>query len=286
MTKSRGASYSPLEIYGTLMARALTHKKTAGHKSSERVRPVKKAKPKKAANLVHGNPASKGKVSPKKVKHREFMEKRKETSSPAKHPAKKEKIAPETETRKSAMKAAIAPVVETPPHLLRQTKTTSAALALLGKGVELIFQKDFKKARAELKTLIETYPGEVDILARARSYIQICDREEATQKKLSVSEDQLYSLGVLEHNKANYEKAIAYFLQSLQNHPDADYIYYSVAASLAMKGDISQSLDNLRKAIGLNEDSRIYAKNDSDFSALQQNKEFMELIGLTPVPAT
>jgi tetratricopeptide (TPR) repeat protein len=283
--KSYGASYSPFKIYRILMARALTYKKTAGHKSSERSHPVKKANPKKASKLAHGNSTSKGKVSPKKVKHREVMEKRKETSSPARHPAKKGKIALETESKKSALKTHVAPPVEAPPHLLRQTKTTAAALAFLGKGVELIFQKDFKKARAELKTLLETYPGEIDILARARSYIQICDREETTQKKLAVTEDQLYSLGVLEHNKANYEKAISYFLQSLRNHPDADYIYYSVAASLAMKGDLAKSLEHLRKAVELNEDSRIYAKNDSDFLALQTNKEFMELIGLNLIPA-
>jgi hypothetical protein len=48
-----------------------------------------------------------------------------------------------------------------------------------------------------------------------------------------------------------------------------------------MKGDISGSIDNLRKAVGLNQDSRIYAKNDSDFSALQTKKEFAELVGLS-----
>jgi len=85
---------------------------------------------------------------------------------------------------------------------------------------------------------------------------------------------------VMEHNKANYDEAIAYFLQSLEKHPNADYIYYSVAASQAMKGDLAQSIENLRKAIELNEDSRIYAKNDADFAVLQTKKEFAELVGL------
>jgi len=189
------------------------------------------------------------------------------------------------ESRKSLAKSGASSALEAPPRLLRPTKTTSAALALLQKGIELIFQKEFRKARTELKTLLETYPGEMDILARARSYIQICDREEVAQKKPAVTTDQLYTLGVMEHNKGNYEKAISYFIQSLENHPQADYIYYSVAASQAMKGDLAQSIENLRKAVELNEDSRIYAKNDSDFSALQNQKEFMELVGLAQPPA-
>ena len=131
-----------------------------------------------------------------------------------------------------------------------------------------------------------TAGGELDILARARSYVQICEREEAAQKKQSISTDQLYALGVMEHNKANYDMAISYFLQSLEKHPDADYIYYSVAASQALKGDLSASIENLRKAVELNEDSRVYAKNDADFAALQSKKEFAELVGITPVPAS
>ena len=167
-------------------------------------------------------------------------------------------------SRKSALKSGASSASEAPPRLLRPSKTTSAALVLLQKGIEFIFQKEFKKARTELETLLETYPGELDILARARSYIQICDREEKAQKKQAVTTDQLYSLGVLEHNKGNYDKAIAYFYQSLDNHPKADYVYYSVAASLAMKGDLGESIENLRKAVELNEDSRIYAKIDSN----------------------
>ncbi len=188
----------------------------------------------------------------------------------------------EADYRKSAAKAGITSALDASPRLLRPTKTTSAALALLEKGIEFIFQKEFKKARVELKSLLDSYPAETEILARARSYLQICDREEAQQKKTPVTTDQLYALGVLEHNRANYDQAIAYFLESLRNHPKADYIYYSAAASMAMKGDLANSIENLRKAIELNEDSRIYAKNDSDFSALQTVKEFAELVGINP----
>lgn len=190
-----------------------------------------------------------------------------------------------TESRKSAPKTTAADAPAAPPRLLRRTKTTAAALALLEKAIELIYKKDFKKARGELKTLLETYPREMDILARARSYLRICAREEVTQKKPPATTDQMYALGILEHNRANYDAALSYFLQSLEMHPKADYIYYSVAASLAMKGNLAESLENLRKAVELNEDSRIYAKNDNDFSALQTEQEFIELVGLGLPPA-
>ena len=116
--------------------------------------------------------------------------------------------------------------------------------------------------------------------------MQICDREETALKKPPASTDQLYALGIMEHNKANYDAAISYFLQSLETHPEADYIYYSVAASLAMKGNLAESMENLRKAVELNEDSKIYAKNDDDFFALQSQQDFIELVGLGLRPTT
>lgn len=258
------------------MARGLARRRVVGEESRKASRPVKESKAHKASSKIsHVKPVSKTKAPRKQEKL---------SAPPARDPVQKESTMMEAETSKPALKAGIATAYGA-SRLLQQTKTTSAALALLEKGIQLLFKKDFKKARAEFMTLLETYPEEYDILARARSYIQICEREEAAQKKAQVSTDQLYTLGVMEHNKANYDAAISYFRKSLEKHPDADYIYYSVAASLAMRGDLAESIENLRKAVELNEESRVYAKNDSDFAPLQAKQEFADLVGLTPASA-
>jgi len=170
---------------------------------------------------------------------------------------------------------------DAPSQLLRRTKTTDSALAQLGKGIELINRKDFKKAVAELQSLIEKYKNETEITASARSYLDICRRGEARQKKTpAAAQNQTYAMGVMEHNRTNYDKAIAYFRQSLEIYPRADYIYYSLSASLALKGDVPSAVDNLRKAVELNRDSLIHAKNDPDFAPLENNREFLDLIGV------
>jgi tetratricopeptide (TPR) repeat protein len=266
------------------MARALTHKKVSKQKTRKLAHPAKKAKPKTGSKPVRRNVSTKARPSSRKAKA--VTRAKKGTLSSAQHSIEKESKNMQADSRKPAVKTGATSAPNATVHLLRQTKTTAAALALLEKAIELLYKKEFKKARLELKTLLETYPGEMEILARARSYIQICEREEANQKRPPVTTDQLYTLGILEHNRANYDKAISYFLQSLEIHPNADYIYYSVAASLAMKGDLAESMENLRRAITLNEDSRIYAKNDSDFSALQSQREFAELVGLGLPAAT
>jgi len=171
---------------------------------------------------------------------------------------------------------------DTPSQLLRRTKTTTSALALLERGIESIHRKDFKKALVDLHSLIEKYPNDTEITASARGYLEICRRSEERRKNtLPQTHNQIYALGVMEHNKTNYDKAIEYFRQSLEKYPGADYIYYSIAASLTLKGDVSAAIENLRKAVELNKDSRVHAKNDPDFAALENNNEFLELIGVS-----
>jgi len=165
---------------------------------------------------------------------------------------------------------------------LKDSRNTSAALALLEKGIKLIYQKEFKRARVEFKSIGETYPGEPEIIARALSYLQICDREETAHRKPLVTQDQLYGLGVMEHNRGNYDGAISYFRQSLEKNKNADYVYYSLAASQALKNDVNAAVDSLRKAIELNEDNRVYAKNDPDFDPLHIQKDFTDLVGMNP----
>jgi tetratricopeptide (TPR) repeat protein len=190
-----------------------------------------------------------------------------------------------TEIRSRHDVAAPVPPPDRPPPLLRNSRTTTAALALLEKGIKLIYQKDFRKARQEFKSLLETFPAESEILARARSYVQICDREEALQKKPVITNDQLYTIGVLDHNQGNYAMAVTHFRQSLEIHPDADYIHYSLAASLAMQGEVSAAVQSLRRAIELNEDNRVFAKNDGDFAKLHSHREFADLVGVSLSPS-
>ena len=137
----------------------------------------------------------------------------------------------------------------------------------------------------EFNSLIESYPGEMEILARTRSYLQICDKEERLRKESAVPTGDYYSLGVMEHNRGNYEGAIENFRKALSRHPSAEHIFYSLAASLALKGEPAEATQVLRRAIELNEDNRIYAKNDPDFGSLHNNRDFIDLVGLNPGPA-
>ncbi|NWG13289.1 MAG: hypothetical protein HXY20_07130 [Acidobacteria bacterium] len=185
--------------------------------------------------------------------------------------------------RKNAPAIRATPAPERPPRLLRNSRGTAAALNLLEKAIRLIHHKNFRRARAELDALIENHRTEVEIVAKARSYCQICEREERAARKPASPEDQVYTLGIIEHNRGNYDGAITHFRQTLLRSPDADYVYYSMAASYVLKGETGQALEHLRKAIQLNEANRFYARNDPDFNSLHENREFADLVGMVQV---
>jgi tetratricopeptide (TPR) repeat protein len=199
----------------------------------------------------------------------------------SKHPGSEENTSMEAEGRKASP---MFPQTKGSSRLLRESKTTTAALSLLEKAIKLIYDREFKKARVELKTILDTCPGETEILARVRTYIRICEREEAAHKRPAVTNDQLYTLGVMAHNRGDYDAAASYFKQAFEKHKNADYVYYSLAASMAMKGEFAEATTNLRKAIELNEENRVYAKNDADFSSLHADKDFADLVGISLAP--
>lgn len=249
---------------------------------------VRAAKPAKSIRAVRKK-AAKKKVSPAKSASTRARARSKGRTRPAKKPTAKargskraafKEVSPPLVRKKIPPLGTPIPAPEKPPPLLAESKTTTAALSILERGIKLIYHKEFKKARHEFESIATLYPGEAEIIARSRSYLQICAREEAAHKKATVSNDQLYTLGVMEHNRANYRAAILHFQQAMERSPNSDFIYYSLAASLALNNQHNEAIENLKKSIGLNEDNRIYAKNDPDFASLHMEREFAELVGL------
>jgi tetratricopeptide (TPR) repeat protein len=226
-------------------------------------------KVKASSKPAHKKVASPKSTAPVKLKSKGAAK----PSKPAKHVPVQENISG------GAKKVNAVTEVPDSSRLLHETKNTMAALGILEKSLKFLHGKEIKKARIELKLLIESYPAEQEIVARARTFLQICDREEASHKKPVMGNDQLYTMGVMEHNQGNFDGAIAYFRQSLEKNAASDHIYYSLAASFAMKGDPVEAVRNLQKAIELNEENRIFAKNDSDFTPLHGLREFSDLVG-------
>lgn len=68
--------------------------------------------------------------------------------------------------------------------------------------------------------------------------------------------------------------------KALRMKPDEPHLLYSLAATHAQTGSHDQALDYLKRTIQLQPRYRTQALNDTDFTELRENKQFLELVGL------
>jgi tetratricopeptide (TPR) repeat protein len=155
----------------------------------------------------------------------------------------------------------------------------SAAVKAFGKAVNLFYHQDFDAARRAFANFINEFPEETEMIARARSYVAICDQRLSHPPSLPRDAEALYNRGIIELNSGRIQEAIAYFEKALKYEPGASHIIYSLAAAHARLGVVEQALAELKDAVRLRDVLRIQARHDSDFVSLYAHPEFQELVG-------
>lgn len=166
-----------------------------------------------------------------------------------------------------------------PPEPPRRTSTT-AALKAFEHAVRSFNRRHFEEAKEMFDTLHAKYPNEVEIIARSQMYLQVCAQKLANMPSAPRNADELYDRGVYALNIGDFSQAKNFFEKALRLKPEEPHLLYSLAATLAQTGSHDQALDYLKRTIQIQPRYRTQALNDSDFSELRENKQFLELLGL------
>jgi Flp pilus assembly protein TadD len=87
-----------------------------------------------------------------------------------------------------------------------------------------------------------------------------------------------YNRGNSLGNLGRYEEAISSYDKAVEFKPDKHQAWYNKACGYALQGNIEQAIENLQTAINLHPEVREWAKNNSDFDAIREDKRFQELI--------
>jgi tetratricopeptide (TPR) repeat protein len=174
--------------------------------------------------------------------------------------------------------------VQPPKSLLVVERPTAArAIRAFEHAIKIFNRHDFERARHAFETLIERFPDEPDVLARARAYLAICRHRLDQSPAPPRTVEALYDRGVIELNRGQIGQAILLFERALRLDPAADHIVYALASAYAKGGDADRALDALRQCIRKNETYRIQARRDPDFRSLYTNEDFQNLVGLEVV---
>lgn len=170
-----------------------------------------------------------------------------------------------------------------PPPEPPRRQVTSGALRAFEQAVKVFNRRQFEDAKAMFETVQLKYPGDLEIVARAQMYIQVCKQklEQETKSAAPRNADELYDHGVFALNIGDFTQARVFFEKALRLHPDAPHLLYSLAATHAQTGSHEEALNYLKRSIQIQPRFRAQAYNDADFSGLRDNRQFLELVGLT-----
>jgi tetratricopeptide (TPR) repeat protein len=160
-------------------------------------------------------------------------------------------------------------------------RRTNPALEAFEKALKALGKKEFEKAREQFSGLLANYPEERELLERARTYVAVCDRALLESRRTSFrpkSFEDLLAYGVYLHNRGEFDEALKALRQAIEIHPKNEHALYCLAATAARAGDAAQAMKALRSAIAASPSSRAQARGDSDFDALRDDEEFIDLV--------
>ncbi len=138
-------------------------------------------------------------------------------------------------------------------------------------------QQKYLKAKQAFEKVLEGPGGE--LCDRAHVHLRICEQRISGPAATVVkSAEDHYTHGVALMNLGRWDEAREHFDRALKAQPKADHIVYAMAALDCLTGEADAALEKLKLAIQLRPENRYHARNDEDFSFLQEDPRFTELL--------
>jgi len=118
-----------------------------------------------------------------------------------------------------------------------------------------------------------------DLNDRAQVHLRVCTQRIApSAAPAPKSAEDHYTQGVALMNMGRWDEAREHLDRARKAAPKADHIVYAIAALDCLTGEADAAMENLKLAIQLRPENRYHARNDEDFSFLQEDPRFTELL--------
>jgi tetratricopeptide (TPR) repeat protein len=143
-------------------------------------------------------------------------------------------------------------------------------------AVRLFHSRKFADAR-ELFVKAAAGPNR-EMAHNAELHIRMCDsRLQKPVVDLRTAEEH-YNYGVAMINARNLADAQQHLEAALKLEPRADHVYYALALSKGLAGDVEGAYENLKRAIDLEPRNRIAARQDADFAGIANQPQIHQLL--------
>jgi tetratricopeptide (TPR) repeat protein len=162
-----------------------------------------------------------------------------------------------------------------PPDPLAPAK--QAQLRLYEEALKCFQQQKFVRAKQAFERVLDGPSKE--LADRAQVHLRICEqRISRLPVPVPKSAEDHYTQGVALMNLGRWDEAREHLDRARKSAPKADHIIYAMAALDCLTGEAESAMENLKIAIHLRPENRYHARNDEDFSFLQEDPRFTELL--------
>ena len=129
-------------------------------------------------------------------------------------------------------------------------------------------------AASLLESVLRQYPEEKELHERVRLYLNICQRQARRLEAAPQTIDERLYAATLSINGGRYDEAITHLRLVRDEDPDNDHALYMLAVAHAQRGEHTEAIAHLERAIALNHENRAVARQDPDLEPLRADDSF------------
>lgn len=172
------------------------------------------------------------------------------------------------------VKAAAPPPPPPAPAAPARKPTYHEAVAMYERGLQALQRRDFAASADALRTVIERYPDERELLERARLYLKVCERELEPREPTPKTANEWVYAATVALNAGDEANALRHLQRALTEDARHDHAHYMMAVASVRRNDPSAAVDHLRRAVALNPENRSLARQDPELDALRDDPGF------------
>jgi tetratricopeptide (TPR) repeat protein len=204
------------------------------------------------------------------------------TRRAARKPAPRPAAAKAAKVVAKPIKPVAPPPPPAPPQPPPRKPTYHEAVAMYERGLQALQRRDFAAAADALRTVIERYPDERELLERARLYLKVCERELEPKEPTPKTADEWVYAATVALNAGDETTAHRHLQRALTEDARHDHAHYMMAVVSARRNDSVGALDHLRQAVSLNPENRSLARQDPDLDVLRDESAFKSALEAAP----
>lgn len=204
------------------------------------------------------------------------MPKQRRSPKPARGPASP------SAARPAGLASAGTPARSAGPVPTERRSTYVEAVVLYEQGLEALQRRDFQVAAERFEAVLRQYPDEKELQERVRLYLNVCQRQAAPREAAPQTLDERLYAATLAINGGSYDKAIANLRLVRDEDPDNDHALYMLAVAHAQRGELTEAMAHLERAISLNQENRPLARTDPDLEPLRGHETFRTAVESAP----